>query len=171
MSYKMKGFSGFGDGTRKAKRMEKRLGKIATKAYENQKKEFEKSGMDSYVKFMAKGDHSKKTKRLHKRFDRIETKLDEIYDKKESPNKAMQEDAKAVTKQGIKETAKPMIKKGLLKMGAKAGARMLGPIGAVLTGYEVAKLAGRAPKEVVPGLRKRAKREKGGESMYTSPKL
>jgi uncharacterized protein YaaW (UPF0174 family) len=171
MSYKMKGFSGFGDGTKKTKRMEKKLGKIAKKAYKNQKKEFEKSGMDSYVKFMAKGDHSKKTKRLHKRFEKIEDRLHERYDKIESPNKAMQEDAKAATKQAVKETAKPVIKKGLVKMGAKAGARMLGPVGAVLTSYEVAKLLGRASKKVIPGLKKRAAKEREGGSMYTSPKL
>tara|TARA_R100001510_G_C7650954_1_gene208515 strand:- start:639 stop:1109 length:471 start_codon:yes stop_codon:yes gene_type:complete len=97
MSYKMKGFGGFGDGTRRENRMEKRLNRIAKKANKSQRKSFEESGMDSYVKFMAKGDHSKKTKRLHKRFDRIENKLDELRDKKQSPAKT----EKGKTKKGF----------------------------------------------------------------------
>ena len=88
-----------------------------------------------------------------------------------SPAKTTQEDKKAVIKQGVKETAKPIIKKGLLKMGANLGARMLGPIGSLLTGYEAAKFANRASKAVMPSLKDRAKREAKGGSMYTSSKL
>ena len=88
-----------------------------------------------------------------------------------SPIKSTQKDVKAAKKQGVKKVIKPVIKKGLKKIGASLGAKMLGPVGAFLTGLEAAKFVSRASKAVMPGLKNRAKRETKGGSMYTSSKF
>ena len=90
---------------KKQRRLEGRLEKISKKANKSQRKDFEKSGGESYVKHMAKGDHSKKTKRLHKRFDKVEEKLDNYIDKRDSATTK-----KTGTKQKLKKVSSQLKK-------------------------------------------------------------